>query len=253
MGMRGWLSVAAFLVAGASTAQQSYVDIVPASPAAFTPVHARIVADDCLAPRDARFAGGQIVVTIIARSACPSARPLVAKLITLGRLPPGEWTVAFRAADGSAIADLAPTVFTVPPSPRYYINAPTPNPIQTVDDLSGLWGIDGRAGSGVTLVTSPAGTLAGLIYIYEANGPVWYSIEIDAYTDVLTWTGKVYRHAAAGDLYAPNPSAMPTTTTVDSVRLEVLDTTHARLCLPEPQPGPVVGLLCYDLFRYPFH
>lgn len=246
----------AMLVVGdaAAAVGDDRVEIVPATPTALAPVHARVWTQLCYRLTDIRFAGGSIRLQFSYQPMCDIVGDVVPTSMTLGRLPPGDWTVAVVDDDGDALFDIAPVTFTVPPSPRFG-SATDPVANGPLVDISGLWGIAGRSGAGVTFTTSPDGLLAALVFIYEDGGPRWYSIQFTPADDDATWNGDVLKTSAPGDLYGPMPSATPQYTWFDAATLTLDDPAAATLCLAhhvQPPSTPPAPRVCHELFRYPF-
>jgi hypothetical protein len=179
--------------------------IVPSEPSAFDPINLRMTVDSCtFVPGTVRVAsaGNVLKVTQQLNNCLVPGTPEVVD-IRLGTLAPGDYRVevfASQSTDGPAVEALS---FQVSERLEIAVFPTAPRPLT---DYSGLWWNPQESGWGLSLHQSPAHTVFGALFIYNAAGePEWYTLQGGQWASSTTWTGPIYRTSGpvSGPRYDP--------------------------------------------------
>jgi hypothetical protein len=188
------------LVIACDAARAIDIEIVPAQPSYFEPVHLKMIfpmgffsSQRYLRDARVRMSGTTIFVDALVYPEIMG--PATTHHVFLGRLPAGTYTV--KVFTNGSLEQVAPftdlsTQFTVGSRPgsdlRELARGEYP-----VADLNGLWSVPEEPGWGVSFATGPTIDLVATWFTFDSSGqPEWYSLQPGRWGGD-SFTGTVYR------------------------------------------------------------
>ena len=164
------------------------IEVVPAAPSAFEPVHLRVTYP--YEPfyshflRDTEVTMAFNVITVVPTTYVELAAT-ASYDVFLGKLPGGNYKVQFYDAG-------VPVNFDFTVGPRAASEQASSAPSRSFSDINGLWSAPGEPGWGVSIAHGPSNDFVATWFAHDVAGkPVWYSIQS------ASWSANYF----SGDVY----------------------------------------------------